>query len=165
MLCIIAIKQYNVFEQQGSIMKKPNKRICLISGVSFFAGAWIGCFALKALFLLSQWNTDQREKEIRLFFYKTLHAIFEKTYDSNKGSVYPDVLKTIKEYESRLGKKCEFFINDSSSDYTEGTAFFPSGDFFYVLIDRKGKSWVINQFYRRNWGEGWHDTLHSIGVR
>ena len=94
-----------------------------------------------------------------------MHAIFEGTYDSNKGSVYPDVLKTIKEYESLLGKKCEFFINDSSPDYTEGTAFFPSGDFFYVLINRKGKSWAINQFYHRNWGESWNDTLHSIGER
>lgn len=91
-----------------------------------------------------------------------MHAIFEGTYDADEGSISPKPLKMIEEYEPRLGKKCEFFINDSSPDYTEGTAFFPSGDFFYVLIDRKGKSWVINQFYHLNWEESWNNTLHRI---
>jgi hypothetical protein len=146
-------------------MKKPNKRICLVSGVSFFAGAWVGCFALIALFSLFQWNSGQRKKEVESFFYRTMNEIFDGTYDSNKGSVYSGALETIKEYEPKLGKKCYFFINDSSPDYTEGTAFLPSGDYFYVLIDRKGKSWVINKFYHLNWDEEWSETIHDIGER
>ena len=134
-------------------MKKPNKRICLISGVSFFAGAWVGCFALIAFFSLSQRNAGQRQKEIKSFFNRTMNAIFEGTYDANEGFVYPEALATIKEYEPRLGMKCKLFFTDGSPDYNECTAFFPSGDYFYVLIDRKGKSWLINKFYLLNWGE------------
>jgi hypothetical protein len=134
-------------------MKKPNKRICLISGISFFAGAWVGCFALMALFSLSQWNAGQRQKEVKSFFNKTMHAIFEGTYDPSECSVYSEALSTIKEYEPRLGKKCKLFITDSSLNYNECMAFFPSGDLFYVLIDRKGKNWVINKFYLLNWRE------------
>ena len=146
-------------------MKKPSKRIFLISGISFFAGVWIGIFMMIILPILLQSGSYQREQKISSFFYKTMHAIFEGTYDPDEGSISPKPLKTIREYESRLGKKCEFFINDSSPDYTEGTAFFPSGDFFYVLIDRKGKSWVLNQFYHRNWEQSWNNTLHRIGER
>ena len=118
-----------------------------------------------ALFSLFQWNSRQRKKEVESFFYRTMNEIFEGKYDPKEGSVFSEAFETIKEYEPRLGKKCKLLINDSSPDYTEGTALFPSGDLFYVLIDRKGKSWVINQFYHRNWGESWNDTLHSIGVR
>jgi len=114
-------------------MKKPNKRLCLISGVSFFAGAWVGCFALVALFSLSQWSYGQREKKIESFFYKTMISIFKGTYDSKEGSIYQDALEIINEYEPRLGKKCRLLFTDCSPDYTEGTVFFPSGDFFYVL--------------------------------
>jgi len=143
-------------------MNKPNKRLCLISAVSFFAGAWVGIFALIVLFNISQWNSNQRERKIEVFFYRTMNSIFKGTYDSKEGSVFTDALETIKEYEHRLGKKCKFFINDSSPDYTEGIAFFPSGDFFYVLIDRKGKSWVINRFYLLNWDERWGVKHYSV---
>lgn len=84
-------------------MNKPNKRLCLIAGVSFFAGCWVGCFALIMLFSLSQRNNSQRERKIGAFFYRTMNAIFEGTYNSNEGSVFPEALETIKEYEPRLG--------------------------------------------------------------
>jgi len=142
-------------------MKWETKNLCLISAVSLFVGFWVGVI----LPMLLRPTSYQRKQEISSFFYKTMHAIFEGTYDPNEGLVYSKVLKTIKEYEPRLGKKCKLFINDSSPDYTEGIAYFPSGDYFYVLIDRKYESWVINQFYHLNWDEEWSETLYRIGER
>jgi hypothetical protein len=146
-------------------MNKPNKYLNLISGVSFFAGTWVGVFAMIILPMVLRTGSYQRKREISLFFYKTMHSIFEGTYDSNECSVYPDALKTIKEYESRLGKKCNLFINDSSPDYTEGVAFFPSGDYFYVYIGSRYKKLVIYRFDPLNWDEEWSETLYDIGER
>ncbi|MFC1793033.1 hypothetical protein ACFL3Q_05545 [Planctomycetota bacterium] len=146
-------------------MNKPNKRLCLISGVSFFAGAWVGIVALIVLFSLSQWSYGQRKQKIESFFYRTMHSIFEGTYDSDDGSVYPDALETIKEYEPRLGKKCKLFFTDSSGNSSEWVAFFPSGDYFYVYIGGKYKKLVIYRFDLLNWEESWSSTLYRIGER
>jgi hypothetical protein len=159
------MKQSQFFKQGDSIMNKPNKRLCLISGVSFFAGVWVGVVTMVILPMLFRHSSYQREQKIKVFFYKTMHAIFEGTYDSNEGSVYSVALETIKEYEPRLGKKCNLFINDSSPDYTEGVVFFPSGDYFYVYIGRKYKKLVIYRFDSLNWQENWSEILYRIGER
>jgi hypothetical protein len=89
-----------------------------------------------------------------------MHTLFEGTYDSDSGSVSPEVLKTFKEYESRLGDKCRLLIIDASPYYCEGTAFFPSGDCFYVKIDR-GKHLVLDVFDLDDWDPFWRGVLRN----
>lgn len=136
-------------------MNASNKRLCLVSAISFITGLVAGFLTLAVLLTLLQASSRQREREVESFFYKTMHAIFEGTYDSAEGSVSPKALKTIREYQPRLGNKCHLSIRDSSADYCEGLAFFPSGDCLYVFIDRRGKSWVIKTVDLQDWEGLW----------
>ena len=144
-------------------MKKSNKRLCFLSAIPFIAGFTAGFFTMAVFFILLQSSSNQREKEVKSFFYRTMHAIFEGTYESDEGSVSPKALKIIREYEPRLGKKCRLFLVDNSADYCEGISVFPSGDCLYVFIDRRGKRWVIKTVDIDNWERIWRDKLQRFG--
>ena len=141
-------------------MNTSNKHLYLVSSISLAVG-----FILGFLFLaLLQSSSHQRERQVKSFFYKTMHAILEGTYNSDEGSVLPEALKTIIEYKHKLGNKCQLSIVDSSSDYCEGTVFFPSGDCFYVYLYPKGKRWVIMRFDLVEWERRWRNILHHYRI-
>ena len=115
-----------------------------------------------ALFL-SEIHTAQkrssRTREANCFFYTTMHALFEGTYNPEDGSISQRALDAFRKYESRLGGKCVADIGDDSSGYHGGLIFFPSGDIFDVVIIRHGERLVLTEFNHENWGRLWSDSL------
>ncbi len=82
-------------------MKRETKNLCIISAISFIAGATVGPFAMMVFFELVSPN---REQQAKAFFYRTMNMLFEGTYDPNEGSVSPQFMDEFKKYEPQLGK-------------------------------------------------------------
>ena len=138
---------------------------CLITGITSFA---LGTIFLPAvLFLYNPPSRKQQEKtEATSFFYRTMYALFEDTYDPEEGSVSAHALKAFREYKPQLGNKCSFFIVDPNPGYYECIAFFPSGDCFAVVIVKRSGRWILDGFAPDDWERSWHSVRHQyrLGV-
>jgi hypothetical protein len=143
-------------------MKRENKNLCLISAISlisFIVGVAVSPFAMIVFFELISPNRQSQEREAKSFFYRTMNAIFEDTYNSEEGSVSPQFMNAFKKYEPQLGKKCRLYIIDSHSDYYECFAFFPSGDVFNLVIALENESWILYGFNPRDWDSFWENAI------
>lgn len=142
-----------------------NRSICLTAAVSFIAGI---IFAPAAFMLLNQLRTPGRyrqKSEAVSFFYSTMHALFEGTYNPEDGSVSPEALKKFREYEPQLGDKCRLFIVDGTPPgYYESLAFFPSGDIFDVVIRKTSQGLILDVFYPRDWEKFWRSVLYDYDI-
>lgn len=138
---------------------------CLITGVTSFA---LGTIFLPAV--LSVYSPPSRKQQERReatsFFYRTMYALFEDTYDPEEGSVSTHALKVFREYGPRLGNKCSFFIVDPHPGYYECAAFFPSGDCFSVVVVKRGGRWILDGFAPTDWERSWHGVRYGyrLGV-
>ena len=142
-----------------STMNKSLYRLCLTAAIAFIAGAVFVLIAIVVWKSHFEPNRSQRQREAYAFFYKTMHELFEGTFNPEEGSVSTDALETFKKYESRLGDKCRLFIGDDSSGYFGGIAFFPSGDSFYVVIVRMDEHMVLKMFNPEDWERFWMDVM------
>lgn len=151
-------------------MNKSVSRSCLITAlVSFVAGILLVSWA----FYVVRWAESNREATRRerqrinanAFFYRTMHALFEGTYNSEEGSVSQQALNTFKKYESTLGGKCWADIGDEESGYYWGMALFPSGDIFEVFILGDGKRFMLTSFDHEDWERLWRDALRRSGIK
>jgi len=140
-------------------MKRETTNLYIISAISFFAGMVVGLFAMIVFFELILPNRYQREQEAKSFFYRTMNAIFEDTYNSEEGSVSPQFMDAFKKYEPQLGKKCRLYIIDSHTDYYECIAFFPSGDVFTLQIALENESWILYGFNPVDWDSFWRNAI------
>lgn len=142
-----------------------NRSFCLTTAVSFIAGI---IFAPAAFMLLNQLRAPGRyrqKSEAVSFFYSTMHALFEGTYNSEDGSVSPEALKKFREYEPQLGDKCRLFIVDGTPPgYYESLAFFPSGDIFDVVIRKTSQGLILDVFYPRDWEKFWRSVLYDYDI-
>ena len=146
-------------------MKRETKNLCIISAFSFIVGVavvplavWaVGGFLWNFGFLFT--NEPSPEQEAKSFFYRTMNAIFEDTYNAEEGSVSPEFMNAFKKYESQLGKKCRLYIIDSHSDYYECFTFFPSGDVFTLQIALENDSWILYGFSLWDWDSFWRDAI------
>jgi hypothetical protein len=130
---------------------------------------FIACMIIGFLLLVpsSQHIKPGRYKEKReatAFFYRTMYALFEGTYNPEEGSVSPAFLERFEKHKPRLGSKCKLLIFDSYPDYYECYVFFPSGDIFDLVIDRRDGQEELKGFYQKNWDRLWKDELHMYGI-
>ncbi len=134
-------------------------RLYFTAAVAFIAGILVVPATLISLSILKGPSLQQ---EARYFFYRTMHELFEGNYNPVEDSVSKDALETFKEYGPRLGDKCQLSIYDDSSGYFGGVAFFPSGDYFWVVIVRIGERFVLKKFNHADWESTWMEVMHNI---
>ncbi len=146
-------------------------QLCFTAAVAFFAGILVVPATLISLNILKGPSLQQ---EACYFFYRTMHELFEGNYNPEERSVSNNALETFKEYRSRLGDKCQFFLyndwynrNKQKTGYFGGQAFFPSGDTFYVVIVRIDERFVLKVFSPVDWELDWMESMdaskqHSI---
>ena len=87
-------------------MNKSYKNLCLISTtslISFIIGVALGPLVV-GVFLELIFPRHSQEQEAKAFFYRTMNALFEGTYNPEDGSVSPQFMNAFKKYEPRLGK-------------------------------------------------------------
>ena len=82
-------------------MKRESTTLCLVSAISFIAGVIVGPFAMMILFELISPN---REPQAKAFFYRTMNALFEGTYDPNEGSASPQFINALKKMNLKSEK-------------------------------------------------------------
>jgi hypothetical protein len=146
-------------------MKRETKNLCIISAISFIAGVAVVPLAVMTLgavvgfFGFFSTNRQSQELRAKAFFYRTMNAIFEDTYNSEEGSVSPEFMDTFKKYEPQLGKKCRLYIIDSHSDYYECFTFFPSGDVFSLQIELMNDKWKLYGFNPWDWDSFWRNAI------
>lgn len=150
-------------------MKKSVLAPCVITAVvSFVAGLLVASIAwcLFMGFLRSASKPVRvriRENEqASAFFYRTVHALFEGTYNSEDGSISEHALNAFREIALNSGNKCYVKIYDNESGYHGGIGFFPSGDIFHVTITpHPEEDFVITDFNRWRWDDLWSSELRS----
>ena len=146
-------------------MKRETRNLCIISAFSFIVGVAVIPMAVMAVgavggtLSLFFSNRQSQEREAKSFFYRTMNAIFEDTYNAEEGSVSPEFMNSFKKYESQLGKKCRLYIIDSHSGYYECFTFFPSGDVFSVQIELMNDKWKLYGFNSWDWDSFWRDAI------
>ena len=119
-------------------MNKQLSSRYLTAIISFIIGIIIGIVAL--ILLMAKVDAPRRyqqKREAISFFYSTMHALFEGTYNPEEGSVSEAFLEKFEEHKLQLGGKCKLFIIDSTPGYYECYVFFPSGDIIKLVIDRR----------------------------
>jgi len=142
-------------------MNNSNKRLLIISVVSFIAGVMIGLFTTVLFLKLISPNRYQQEQQAKAFFYRTMDALFAGTYNPKEGSVSPEFMNAFKKYEPQLEKKCRLYIFDSSSGHYECFAFFPSGDVFLLSIELINDRWILYGFHLIDWDKFWGDAVRK----
>jgi hypothetical protein len=148
-------------------MKRETKNLCIMSAVSFIAGVAVVPLAVVALgvavgFLgFFSTNRQSQEQQAEAFFYRTMNALFEGTYNANEGSVSPEFMNAFKKYEPQLGKKCRLYIIDSTPGYYECFTFFPSGDVFVLQIVLMNDRWILYGFDLRDWDIFWRNAVED----
>jgi len=145
-------------------MNKSNKTLCLISAISvisFIVGVAVAPLAIGMFLELFFPNRLSQEKEAKAFFYRTMDALFEGSYNPEEGSVSPEFMNAFKKYESQLEKKCRLYIFDSSSGHYECFAFFPSGDVFVLAIELINDRWILYGFNLIDWDKFWGDAVRK----
>ncbi len=147
-------------------MNKQLSSLYLTAIISFIVGIIIGIVAMILIIATVDAPRLYRQKrEAVSFFYSTMHALFEGTYNSEDGSVSPEALKKFREYEPQLGDKCRLFIVDSTPPgYYESLAFFPSGDIFDVVIRKTSQGLILDFFYPRDWEKFWRSVLYDYDI-
>ncbi len=102
----------------------------------------------------------RENKEATAFFYRTMQALFEGTYNPENGSISERALNVFNKYASNLGNKCYIKIYDNESGYHGGIVFFPSGDIFYIIImPHSEEDFVITHINRTDWDDLWSSEL------
>jgi hypothetical protein len=148
-------------------MKRETRNLCLISAISFIVGVAVVPLAVGALGAVVGFsgffftNRQSQEQEAKAFFYRTMNAIFEDTYNPEEGSVSPQFMDAFKKYEPQLEKKCRLYIFDSSSGHYECFAFFPSGDVFVLAIELINDRWILYGFNLIDWDKFWGDAIED----
>lgn len=152
--------------QFQKIKTEPVSRLFFTAVIAFIAGIMVIPITLFSLNKLNGPSLKQQQKEASYFFYRTMHELFEGNYNPEEGSVSQDALDTFKEYESRLGGKCQLYIYDDwysqnrqKSGYFSGPVFFPSGDRFDVGIEQIGKHFVLKKLSPVDWEPVWMEKL------
>lgn len=146
-------------------MKRETTNLCIVSAMSFIVGVAVAPLAVGALGAVVGFsaffftNRQSQEREAKAFFYRTMNAIFEDTYNAREGSVSPQFMDAFKKYEPQLGKKCRLYIIDSHSGYYECFTFFPSGDVFSVQIELMNDKWKLYGFNTWDWDYFWRDAI------
>lgn len=136
-----------------------------MSAVSFIVGVAVVPLAVGAVGAVVGFsgffftNRQSQEQEAKSFFYRTMNAIFEDTYNSEEGSVSPQFMDAFKKYEPQLGEKCRLYIIDGKSGYYECIAFFPSGDVFGLAIILENESWILYGFDPVDWDNFWENAI------
>jgi VanZ family protein len=150
------------------VKTEPASLLCFTAVVAFTAGALIGPAALFLVGRIGGPNLQQQQKHARHFFYKTMHELFEGTYNPEQGTVSQDAMDTFRKFESELGGKCQLFIYDDwysrnmqRNGYFNGPAFFPSGDVFHVGLQRTNEHFVLKEFNPVEWDQGWEEEIHK----
>ena len=146
-------------------MNKSLYRLCLTAAIAFIAGILLGPVALISLSKLKAPGRYQQKMEAVSFFYRTMNALFEGTYSPEEGSVSEAVLEKFREYKPQLGGKCNLFIVDSTPDYYECFAFFPSGDIFNLAIIQRDGRWELVGFDIEDWERLWRDVLYRYRIK
>ena len=145
-------------------MKK--RSFCLAIAFSFIIGIIIGIVALILIMIMVDApRRYQQKREAISFFYSTMYALFEGTYNPEEGSVPEWVLEKFEEYKPQLGGKCKLFIIDSTPGYYECYVFFPSGDIFSLVIDRRDGRGKLGGFHLQDWDRLWKDTLDRYDIK
>lgn len=94
------------------------------------------------------------------FFYRTVHAIFEGTYNSEDRSMSEHSLNAFRKNASNSADKCYAKIYENESGYHGGVVFFPSGDIFHIMImPHPEEDFVITEFARMDWDGLWSREL------
>ena len=139
--------------------------------VSFVAGlvvASIGWFLFMGFLHSSSKPVRKRvreNKEATAFFYRTVQALFEGTYNSEDASIREHALKGFKENTSNLGNKCYIKVYDNESGYHGCIVFFPSGDLFHLTImPHTEKEFVITDFGGMDWDTLWSSELTRTSI-
>ena len=128
--------------------------------ITFFLGFVLGSIVM--LLLMTPSVSPQQKKDAKIFFYSTMYDLFNGMNSPDNNSVSPLAMQTFKEYKARLGGKCIICINQIKPSRYYCTAFFPSGDCFYVEIERQGKRLMLFTFEPENWEGHWSDVLEDI---
>jgi len=123
--------------------------------LAFIVGIVVGCGATVFLGVRLGLARSHQKREAVDFFYRTMNSLFQGTYNSEDGSISQQALDTFKEYQPRLGNKCQIFVVDRGGPYYDCVAFFPSGDFFNIVIHRKKGFWVLRELYHGDWDRFW----------
>jgi hypothetical protein len=115
--------------------------------------------------MLKGTSLEKEQTAAYSFFYRTMHALFEGSYNPDRSAVSKEALQIFNEHGPRLGGKCQLFIYDSperqKKGYFFGPVFFPSGDMFVVRIERAGKRFVLKELSPWDWEEAWMELMHS----
>jgi hypothetical protein len=146
-------------------MNKSLYRFCLTAAIAFFAGMIFGFLVLVPLSKLVSPGRYKEKREAITFFYKTMYALFEDTYNPGERTLSEEDLKKFEEHKPRLGGKCKLFIIDSTPGYYECFAIFPSGDIFNLAIMRRDGRWKVAGFHNlQDWDRIWKDILYSYQI-
>jgi len=146
-------------------MNKSLYSLCLTATVAFIVGILVGSVVLISMSKLRAPGRYQQKMEAVSFFYRTMNALFEGTYSPKEGSVSETFLEKFGEYKPQLGGKCELFIVDSTHNYYECLAFFPSGDIFNLAIIRRDGRWELEGFDLQDWERLWRDILYRYRIK
>ena len=148
-------------------MKRETQNLYIMAAVSFIADVAVVPLAVMAsgaaVGFLGFFSTNRQSErqQAEAFFYRTINALFEGTYDANEGLVSPEFMNALKKYEPQLGKKCRLYIIDSTPGYYECFAFFPSGDVFTLQIVLMNGNWKLYGFHQRDWDSFWKYTIRD----
>lgn len=141
------------------------KHLFFLTGFTFIIGIVVGILAITIFMAhFKAPKRYQQKMEAISFFYRTMHDLFEGTYSNEGISISPEALKIFKEYEHRLGGKCDLIIYDSTPGYYECAAFFPSGDVFTIGIVLRDRRWLLGGFHHRDWQRFWSDILYRYRI-
>ncbi len=152
--------------QFKKIKTESASRLCFTAVVAFIAGILFVPSTLFSLNKLSGPSLQQQQKEANYFFYRTMHALFEGTYNPEEGTVSKDALEIFKEHGPRFGDKCKLFIYDDwfsrnrqKAGFFCGPVFFPSGDMYSVEIERMGEHFVLKKLSPADWEQDWMEEV------
>ncbi len=148
------------------IKTEPVSQLSYTAAVAFITGVLVVPVISISLSLLTRPNLFQRQEAAKYFFYSTMFELFDDTYDPKEGSVSKEALETFKEYQPQLPDKCMMVIcNDPYNrsrqwaGYFAGSAIFPTGDHFSVVILRIGERFVLKEFKPWDWNLLWAEIL------
>jgi len=144
----------------------PASGLYFTAMASFVTGVLIVPVVSMSLSVLKGPSLFQQQQAARYFFYTAVCELFEGSFDLEEGSLSEEAVETFKKYRTRLGDKCSFFIHNypynqsrQRTGYFSGTAIFPSGDLFSVVIVRTSENFVLERFEPLNWELVWNEIL------
>jgi hypothetical protein len=100
--------------------------------------------------------------EALTFFYDTMTALFDGTYNADKDFVSPEALDTFKEFHLKLDRRCWLISVYPDNDLFRGDAMFPSGDIFEVAIKVTPQGWQLDTFHHLGTTLFYHDLVNPV---